>query len=57
MSGTVTTAEEFARRWAERERLRQQRNSFAGSILGLLDDDPDPPCAPASPARPKEKQR
>ena len=45
----IIPAIELDRRRAERDQKRQERKDFAGSILGgLLDDEPEEPCAPAS---------
>jgi hypothetical protein len=57
VTATIVPAAELARRREERERYRQERQPFVGSILGLLDEEPDPPCAPASPAQQKETKR
>lgn len=61
MSADIIPPEEFARRRAERQRQRRERQQpFTGSILHaltLLDDEPDPPRAPASPSAPKKETR
>jgi hypothetical protein len=50
---TIIPAHVLEAKREERERLRREREAWAGSILGvgLLDDDDDQPCAPASPAQ------
>ncbi len=55
MSATITTAEELARRRAERERQREERSR---SILTCpLDDEHDQPSTPAFTAQQTETQR
>jgi len=54
VTAAIIPASELARRRQERDRQRRERQEFAGSVLDLLDDEFDPQCAPASPARSKE---
>jgi hypothetical protein len=56
MSAAVIPSQVLEAKRKERERLRQEREAWAGSILGLFDED-DQPCAPASGARERETQR
>jgi hypothetical protein len=48
LTATIIPASELVRRREERERLRRERAAFAGSILSLLDDEPDQPVCVAS---------
>ena len=56
MTATVIPPSELARRRAEREKQRQQRAQYAGSILDELDEEPDQ-SAPASMAQRREPTR
>ena len=58
MTAIVIPPEILARRRAERDKQRQQSNAFSGTILsGILDDEEDPPSAPALPAERREPTR
>jgi hypothetical protein len=49
LSATIIPPEILARRREEREERRREREVFRGSILGLLDDEPEQPvCGVAS---------
>ena len=52
MTKTVIPPERLEQKRQERERKHQRKKSFAGSIL-----ENDEPCAPASPAQPKQETR
>jgi hypothetical protein len=48
-TATIVPATELARRRAEREKQRQQRAQYAGSILDQLDDDDQRACVASKP--------
>jgi hypothetical protein len=56
-SATIIPAETLAAKRSERERQRQKCQPYAGSILDALDDEDNPPSAPASPAQLKQETR